>query len=32
MSPFDLQQHGITVDDIRRNLTPSRLFEEQGRL
>ncbi|MBI3408815.1 MAG: phosphoenolpyruvate carboxykinase (ATP) [Planctomycetes bacterium] len=28
MAPFDLNSHGITVDDVRRNLTPSRLYEE----
>jgi phosphoenolpyruvate carboxykinase (ATP) len=28
MTPFQLEQHGITVEDIRRNLPPSRLYEE----
>jgi phosphoenolpyruvate carboxykinase (ATP) len=28
MSTFELKAHGITVPDIRRNLTPSRLYEE----
>ena len=28
MSNFSLQEHGITVEDVRRNLPPSRLYEE----
>jgi phosphoenolpyruvate carboxykinase (ATP) len=28
MTPFHLEEHGITVEDIRRNLPPSRLYEE----
>ncbi len=28
MRPFHLEEHGITVEDIRRNLPPSRLYEE----
>ncbi|MFO0950320.1 MAG: phosphoenolpyruvate carboxykinase (ATP) [Isosphaeraceae bacterium] len=28
MSTFSLQQHGITVEDVRRNYPPSRLYEE----
>ena len=28
MSTFDLSAHGITVEDIRRNLAPSMLYEE----
>lgn len=28
MSSFSLKQHGITADDVRRNLPPSRLYEE----
>ncbi len=28
MSAFNLQDHGITVDDVRRNLPPSKLYEE----
>src|SRR5437660_5235539 len=26
--PVDLKLHGITVEDVRRNLTPSQLYEE----
>jgi phosphoenolpyruvate carboxykinase (ATP) len=28
MALFSLQEHGITVEDVRRNLHPSRLYEE----
>ncbi len=28
MTPFLLEDHGITVEDIRRNLPPSILYEE----
>jgi phosphoenolpyruvate carboxykinase (ATP) len=28
MQPFSLVEHGITVEDVRRNLPPSRLIEE----
>jgi phosphoenolpyruvate carboxykinase (ATP) len=28
MSGFSLQDHGITVEDVRRNLPPSKLYEE----
>jgi phosphoenolpyruvate carboxykinase (ATP) len=28
MTAFSLEEHGITVDEIRRNLAPSRLYEE----
>ncbi len=28
MIPFHLEEHGITVEDIRRNLPPSKLYEE----
>ena len=28
MNDFDLQQHGITVEDIRRNLAPAELYAE----
>jgi phosphoenolpyruvate carboxykinase (ATP) len=28
MSAFNLQQHGITVEDVRRNLAPAKLYAE----
>jgi phosphoenolpyruvate carboxykinase (ATP) len=28
MTPFHLEAHGITVEDVRRNLPPSKLYEE----
>ena len=28
MAPFDLKPHGLQVEDVRRNLTPSQLYEE----
>ena len=28
MSEFSLEEHGITVMDVRRNLAPSKLYEE----
>jgi phosphoenolpyruvate carboxykinase (ATP) len=28
MSGFDLRSHGITVDDVRRNLAPAKLYAE----
>src|SRR5688572_26671217 len=28
MTTFDPESHGITVSDVRRNLPPSRLYEE----
>jgi len=28
MTPFQLEEHGITVEDVRRNLPPSKLYEE----
>ena len=31
MSDFDLRAHGFTVADVRRNLVPSRLYEEAVR-
>ena len=31
MNDFDLQAHGLTVADVRRNLVPSRLYEEAVR-
>src|SRR5262245_60749603 len=31
MSAFNLQQHGITVEDVRRNLPPAELYAEAVR-
>ena len=31
MNPFDLKQHGLTVTEVHRNISPSALYEHATR-